>query len=289
MISCALPLDFSQEYISFPVGYYHMDANCADSSLAPQKHQGWGLLYTVFGQVTFKVNDESIVTQSGDVLLITENALQECRLLDSAAAFECLVFQPNCITNFLMSPGHLSKVPRVYFDCREFPELSEIVSRAMNAFRNHQEKQVDEMHIASRELIVRGCLSQFMGIVIRDGLYEHNAQPDNSGYTAQIQAVLDYIGGHYDTPITLETLARIAGLSSQYFCEIFRQFMNRTPMDYVLAYRIEQARMLLLTTDASITDISLRCGFNDSGYFARRFKMWFGVTPSQYRKQFRNA
>ena len=67
--------------------------------------------------------------------------------------------------------------------------------------------------------------------------------------------------------------------------ELFRQITHKTPMEYVLFYRIEQACILLTTTNLPITEISFRCGFNDSGYFARRFKMQTGVSPSRYRKQ----
>ena len=64
------------------------------------------------------------------------------------------------------------------------------------------------------------------------------------------------------------------------------EIIHRTPMDYVIFYRIEQACVLLSTTPLSVTEISMMCGFNDSGYFTKQFRKLTGTTPLKYRKQF---
>ena len=49
-------------------------------------------------------------------------------------------------------------------------------------------------------------------------------------------------------------------------------------------FRLDHAAQELVTTDDSITDIALRCGFSDSNYFKDSFKKKYGVTPRAYRK-----
>lgn len=53
---------------------------------------------------------------------------------------------------------------------------------------------------------------------------------------------------------------------------------------YILNMRMEKAKQMLLDTDDSISDVAMRCGFDDSSYFARTFRSTFGCTPSQIRK-----
>lgn len=53
---------------------------------------------------------------------------------------------------------------------------------------------------------------------------------------------------------------------------------------YILNIRMEKAKQMLLESDDSISDVAMRCGFDDSSYFTRTFRSSFGCTPSQVRK-----
>lgn len=55
-------------------------------------------------------------------------------------------------------------------------------------------------------------------------------------------------------------------------------------MQYINKRRISEAQMLLISTKLTITEISFRCGFNNSNYFQTTFKKAIGITPGQYRK-----
>ena len=90
------------------------------------------------------------------------------------------------------------------------------------------------------------------------------------------------IEDHYDECITLDDLARAAGMNSKYFCRYFREMTHRTPIDYLNYYRIEQACFKLATTNDSIAEIGMSCGFNDESYFIKTFKKYKGVTPKKY-------
>ena len=57
---------------------------------------------------------------------------------------------------------------------------------------------------------------------------------------------------------------------------------HRTPIDYLNYYRIEQACFKLATSNDSIAEIGMSCGFNDESYFIKTFKKYKGVTPKKY-------
>ena len=72
-------------------------------------------------------------------------------------------------------------------------------------------------------------------------------------------------------------------------CHFFQQLTHRTPIDYLNAYRIEQACCLLLSGAHSVTDAAYCCGFNDLSYFIRIFRRYKGTSPGAYARAARKA
>lgn len=79
--------------------------------------------------------------------------------------------------------------------------------------------------------------------------------------------------------LTIDALAREAGLSPAHFARAFKESIGRAPHQHLLALRLDRARRLLDQPDAALSDIALRTGFADQAHFTRFFKRRFGVTP----------
>lgn len=101
--------------------------------------------------------------------------------------------------------------------------------------------------------------------------------------SAHYSRVLAHIRGHLDRTITVEDLAREAGMSASHFSRVFKETVGETPMQYVLAYRIEQAMGMMRDPARPLGDIALACGFADQAHFSRSFKQVTGQTPRQFR------
>lgn len=100
-----------------------------------------------------------------------------------------------------------------------------------------------------------------------------------------IQSVLEYIEVHYAEEITLENLCEAAGgLSEQYLCRLFKSTVGQRPIEFILRKRIDTARAYLDKTDLPISDIAVKCGFNNTSYFYRNFKKFTGTSPLTYRQ-----
>jgi AraC family transcriptional regulator len=109
----------------------------------------------------------------------------------------------------------------------------------------------------------------------------------NGGLAAwQRRKAVAYIEGHLAEPISLAALAGLVGLSSCYFCRAFRQSFGMPPQRYQLSQRIERAKTLLAKRAASVTDVSLTVGYNDTSAFCTAFRRVTGLTPSAYRRNF---
>jgi AraC family transcriptional regulator len=90
---------------------------------------------------------------------------------------------------------------------------------------------------------------------------------------------LELIDAKLDAKLSIDTLAREAGLSSAHFARAFKETTGHAPHRYLLALRLQRARRLLERPDAVLSDVALRSGFADQPHFTRLFKREFGVTP----------
>jgi AraC-like DNA-binding protein len=86
-----------------------------------------------------------------------------------------------------------------------------------------------------------------------------------------------------DEPLSLDDLAEMAGLSTYHFARVFRSVAGIPPVEYQTALRFVRAKELLLTSDASVTDICFEVGYGSLGTFSRRFKQMVGLTPADFR------
>lgn len=98
--------------------------------------------------------------------------------------------------------------------------------------------------------------------------------------------VLDVIDGmetHIADPLSLEHLARFAGVSSRQLNRVFRKIMGKTTMAYYRDLRLEKAQNLCRNSPLSLTEIALATGFSSSSHFSKAHSDCFGFPPSKIR------
>ena len=94
-----------------------------------------------------------------------------------------------------------------------------------------------------------------------------------------------YFQEHYNEDINIEEYALSRNMSVSYFLKKFKEVTTKSPMQYILSIRINNAVHLLESTDYNVTEISTIIGYDNPLYFSRIFKKQKGVSPSDYRKQ----
>lgn len=99
---------------------------------------------------------------------------------------------------------------------------------------------------------------------------------------------LTYIEEHYQEPISMQQVASEYNVNYYYFSRIFKQYTHQGFRDYVMNFRVNMARKMLLQTNDSITSIALNCGFETISYFIKKFQEVTGMTPKNFRKQYIN-
>lgn len=104
-------------------------------------------------------------------------------------------------------------------------------------------------------------------------------------YQNRINRVFQYIDENLDSDLSLNTISAIAFFSPYHFHRVFKFITEETLNEYVTRRKIEKSALDLIHKDIGITEISTRCGFNDNSSFTRTFKKYYGVNPTEFRKQ----
>lgn len=90
---------------------------------------------------------------------------------------------------------------------------------------------------------------------------------------------------HIDKPLSLEDIARAAGLSRFHTLRLFRRAYGETPIRRLVRLRMDRAKSYLVSGDEPITEIAFRCGYENPAHFAAAFRRCVGVSPGEYRRQ----
>ena len=95
-----------------------------------------------------------------------------------------------------------------------------------------------------------------------------------------------YLRRHYREEITAQALGENMNFHPVYIARCMQKEYGCSPMEYLLQYRIEQAKLMLLQTDRSISRIAEEVGFNQAAYFTSCFSKLEGISPRKYRQRF---
>lgn len=97
--------------------------------------------------------------------------------------------------------------------------------------------------------------------------------------------MMQYIHENYDRKLLLENIADQAMISKSTALNLFRSYLDDTPIHYLLRYRLQEAAKLLVTTEKKIEGVSQASGFENVEYFCKSFKKHYQMTPTEYRRK----
>lgn len=262
----------------FPMELYHVDRSSPRYQMPLHWHLEYELILIKSGSFTLTMDGRAMPMGPGDCAWIGEGVVHGGAPMD--CVYGCVVADLSsllhnttvCARNaqeFLADETGFSVI---------FPMESPQAQLAARLFESLESRG------RGYEWTAMGILWQMMGSMLRiKGPAE--AVIKNRKRILQLKNVLTFIRNNYDQPVTLNELARVAGMNPKYFCRAFARMTGRTPIEYLNYFRVEQAGERLALTDEAVTDIALSCGFNDMSYFSRTFSRFKGMAPLAYRKK----
>lgn len=263
----------------FPFAFYYVTSLHPRYFMPHHWHTEYELIHVWEGSLRLTVNEREFLLASGDSALIEGGSLHGGT--PSGCKYSCVVFD---LEDFLSGKSWAMDIYRMLTSYEV--HLNLFLPESEEGIRECVETISDAL--ASRypgyRFTVVGQLFQLLGTIFQKKMFsrEITASSAQQKKITQLKSVLSFIAENYGEPITLDDLAGSAGMNSRYFCRVFKSLMHQTPMEYLNYYRIESACEQLATTDRSVTEIALACGFSDSCYFGKVFKKRKGVTPSHY-------
>jgi len=149
---------------------------------------------------------------------------------------------------------------------------------------------VDEMALCVNELLstqaetpARASMIAYkVAMLLYDDVFGTRAIPPVE--SRAMQRVIHFIDEHLEDALPVERLAEVSGFSRAHFSRLFAQSEGMPPAEYVLLRRLRFSTRLLSGSDHTIKEVAGMAGFSDPNYFAKVFRRYFRITPTEFRQ-----
>ena len=155
--------------------------------------------------------------------------------------------------------------------------IQQIKALFLSIRREFEEKQSDYI------TLVNNYISAIFILFSRAYSHTGFSKKEKQSHQKLLKAI-EYIDAHYKEEIKLDEIADEISYSRCYFSTLFKKNMGMSLWDYICIKRIEEALTQIKTTEKSILDIALDCGFNNTVNFNKIFKKYTNVAPSTFRR-----
>lgn len=262
--------------------------------IIPNYHDFYEISCFFSGDAVYHIADKSFNVQSGSIVFIqsgqmhhmaTNIATHNAKPLLSASIY----FMPELIIQSTMnSLENDYLLPFLNSGVKRPPILheSDLGIAIWQFVLNMYQESVDSKDFF--QLALKNSLCELLLLSLRTmkrlNLIEKKVQ-SSQNKIQRLTAVLDYIQRSYTESISLEQLAELAFMNSSYFCRYFKRIIGISPINYILRYRIEKAKELLVNSSLTITEVAFQVGFSSQSYFNRLFHKFTRMNPKNFRHQ----
>lgn len=254
---------------------------------ALHQHSGFELIVIEAGKGWLQTASCRIPAQAGDVLLIPPGTSHSSAGLAATRRWmvnfeadvlvlgwtgaEVFAMQPDQLVLFAFQPsqgdvGHL-----------QLPEADHPLwfTRLRQLEQELQEKSFGFAEVA-RALLIQILIDAARLATLQSTHPAHQPHP-------LLTQVFHFIERHHCQQISLSDVAKAVSLSPAYLTDFIRRKTGRTVLNWIIEYRMAEARRLLLTTSQSIEQIAAAIGYQDTSHFIRQFRRFNQTTPHAWR------
>ena len=229
------------------------------------------VIYMCQGRTTHIINGTEVILETGDLLFLNQNAVQEILPAD----------RDDIAVNFIVLPEFLDTAfsmmgdeeNQLYFHVADILPVQNLIENMVwTIFYDSSNK--------------RSCTQITMGLLFLQLLNcMDKMESGGSKYDTEIAAaVLSYINDHYKKG-TLSELAAQMGYDVYWLSREIRRRTGKTYKELLQEKRMQQAVYMLTNSAVPVTDIIESVGYDNTSYFYRIFREKYGMSPKEYRKQ----
>ena len=232
-----------------------------------------------------------VISGAGTLMASDRN---EVRADFRVGAGEGFLIFPQQVSTYVADMGDPWEYIWVEFDGLRVGEALEEAGLgvASPVYRTHDPEGRDRMLAEMRRLVAGGGDSTLALVghtyLFLDALLRSVDRP-KANVTSKVQdfylrEAINFIVAHYQEDITVEDIARQAGLNRSYFGKVFKAAMGKSPQQYLIGYRMNKAAELLKLTALSVGEVGRAVGYPNQLHFSRAFKNVYGTSPREWRK-----
>jgi len=270
----------------FPVSEPHRVVRTLSTSIKAHVHECFEIGYCYEGHGLFLIEDKMLHCGSGDAVAINH---KEIHLLvstpDSACRWAFVNLDPISLLASCLEAG----------DSLETASLAGSTFTNVVSQANHPDvcalvRDIVEELTEKREGYRHSVKALVWALMVKlHRLVDGKAPSDGQGSKGKaslerLRPALKQIASNYSKDISIGELAKLCCSSEPNFRRLFNRCLGVSPMDYLLRFRLEMAKMFLRNTDKSVLEISLKSGFPTLSNFNRQFKLHIGCSPRDWRK-----
>lgn len=240
-------------------------------------HEMAELLFVEKGHCRLLLKEGSLQLRTDDLVLINSDVLHDFKVNSSFMAFTLHI---SALQLCGLAPGQLVKTPQ--------PLVLHLSQEGQHAFLRGLLKEIKlfaALHDDSpdRAEIAAGLVQALILTAARLAASANENNEENASFNMGTR-IKEYIDAHYLEELKLPDIAEALHINLYYLSHTFKDLTGSSPMQYIIRRRIDEAQTLLLTTNMTITDIAMQCGYNNSNYFQSVFSNIVGMPPGKYRK-----
>ena len=237
------------------------------------------LFYVVDGKGEFNIQGQRFPVKPNDFVIINPQ-VEHTELSSPDEPLEYIVLGINGLSFSNLTPVSEGGHPFSFFNLRD--EQKDIL-RYLNAMV--QEATSQQM---SYELVCHNLLEILLIKILRHQHFDLEVGKQSKA-TKDISFIKHYLETYYHESIQLEDLASMTHLSRFYISHSFKKEIGMSPMEYLIDIRIKESKILLRTTNYSISQVADIVVFTTPTYFSKQFRKSTGISPTDYREQFQGV
>ncbi len=264
--------DKSKELIVISAGTYHVKKKKRVPTLRPKGRIDYQLVYIASGKAHFYFNGKDTVVPAGHMVIYVPREEQKYEYFGEDKTEAYWVHFTGSNVKGIMRHFDIPYKEN-YFYSGSSEEYKTLFNSMIHELRT--------LPVCYEEMIEMNLRQLFM--VIQRTRLERKPQI-NTFAQAEVSFARRYFFEHYSEEINIADFAQSRHMSVSWFMRNFKQMTGVSPMQYILNLKIENAQMLLETTNYSVNEISSIVGYDNQLYFSRIFKKHKGVSPTEYRK-----
>lgn len=239
------------------------------------------------GELDFLINGDSVKVDRGQILFINRKKFHSSRTISQDAKTLCI--------NFDLDFLHPSIVQDYLQPLLEQDNLTYYTLPLTQLFENYLETVLADIPQESSDLVRETesanylQITNFINLVLENIVLKHskNTNTVDTNDSHDLNLLLTYIHNNYHEKIKINDLTQQIHMSKTYCNELFQKYTHQSPVQYIMAYRLQTAQELILTTDKSISEIAENCGFSTLSYFVAQFRLKYKLSPLKFRNTFK--